>query len=188
MRAPLLVLTLVLAALSTQFAAADTIKFTYSGVDINGVGAITSGSGYFSFRHGLRTVTLSDLYNFRFSQSTLHFDGNLRSTFVYRLANLIDFSAVITGSRFTSSLSLDTVATPGTNPIFLPESFHIISLARNDAYTANAFGDILTVGDARLTPEPTSIILVATGFLGIVSRIRKSRSPRDQKPPNVAVL
>jgi PEP-CTERM motif-containing protein len=192
-RAPLLVLTLVLAALSTQFAAADSIPFTtiafsYSGVDVNQIGATSSGFGVFVFRKGLRTVSLSDLVGFEFFQTTVLLgDIPVPSTFFYSLANLTDFSAVLTGSRFTSTLSLDTVATAGTNPVFAPESFHIIMLGRSGAFTSND-GETLTLGTAMLAPEPASIILVATGLLGIVSRIRKGRSPRDPEPPNVAVL
>ena len=185
MRVPLLVLTLLLVALSTEFAAASsiqftTVEFTYSGVDINGYGATSSGVGLLVFPKGLRTVSLSDLAAFYFSQTTtllgINPGENVASTFFYSLANLTDFSAVITGSVFTSALSLDTVATAGTNPGFNPESFHITSLAPRDAYTAAGTTFTLTLGTAKLVqlvPEPTSIILVATGLLGIMGRIRK---------------
>lgn len=174
MRIPVLGLTLLLAALSTHFAAANsvpftTVDFTYSGVDINEIGATSSGFGVFVFPTGLKTVSLSNLVFFFFSQTTVLLgDQPVSSTFSYGLANLTDFSA----SLFKSTLTLDTVATAGTNPNFSPESFHIISLAPGGAYTANAFGATLTVGTV-LVPEPTSIILVSTGLLGIMGRIRK---------------
>lgn len=183
MRIPLFVLTLLLGVLSTEFAAADsiqftTVKFTYSGVDVTGIGAISSGFGIFEFPKGLKTVSLSDLVFFDFFQTTtlLGIDpsGNVPSTFFYFLANLTDFSAVLTGSVFTSALSLDTVATAGSNPAFGPESFHIVSLASNDAHTASSV--TLTVGTVEIVPEPTSIILVATGLLGSIGRIRKKLS------------
>jgi hypothetical protein len=178
MRTFTLVLALLLVSLSTEFAAAhsvgfETIEFTYSGVDINGGGATSSGLGIFVFPTGLKTVSLSNLVAFDFFQTTtLLGDKPVSSTFFYSLANLIDFSAVMTGTVFTSSLSLDTTATAGTNPVFGPESFHIISLAPQSAFTAS--GTPLTQGTVQLVPEPTSILLVATGLLGITGRIRKS--------------
>ncbi len=180
MRVPVLGLTLLLAMLSTQFAGANsvqftTVDFTYSGVDVNGIGATSSGFGVFVFPKGLKTVSLSDVVFFEFFQTTVLLgEKPVSSTFSYSLANLTDFSAVITGTLFSSSLSLDTVATAGTYATFAPEAFHIISLAPGGAYTtAYAFGDTLTVGTVKLVPEPTSIILVATGLLGIIGRIRK---------------
>jgi PEP-CTERM motif-containing protein len=176
MRIPVLGLTLLLAALSTQFAAANsvaftTVNFTYSGVDVNEIGATSLGFGVFAFPKGLKTVSLSDLVFFSFYQTTtLLEDQPVSSTFSYGLTNLTDFSA----SLFKSTLTLDTVATAGTDLGFAPESFHIISLAPGGAYTASADGATLTVGTV-LVPEPTSIILVSTGLLGIMGRIRKRR-------------
>jgi hypothetical protein len=189
MRTSMLVLTLLLVSLvslSTEFAVADSVNFegvafTYSGGGIDAEGAISSGFGFFVFPSDLKTVSLSNLVSFEFSQTTtlLGIDpsGNVSSTFSYSLANLTDFSAVITGTVFTSSLSLDTTATAGTSLVFGPESFHIISLSPNSAFTAagNTGNNTLTLGTIQLVPEPTSILLFATGLLGISSRIRKGR-------------
>jgi len=182
MRTPILVVILLLVSLSTKFAAAhsvgfESIKFTYSGVDINGFGAISSGVGIFVFPIGLKTITLSDLVGFQFFQTTtLLGDNPVSSTFFYTLTSLTDFSAVITGTVFTSSLSLNTTETTGSNPVFAPESFHIISLTPQGAFTATG-GTTLTQGTAQLVPEPASIVLIATGLLGIASRTRKGRPP-----------
>jgi hypothetical protein len=186
MRTSMTVLTLILVSLSTEFAVANSVglegvAFTYSGVDVEEIGAVSSGFGFFVFPSDLKTVSLSNLVSFEFSQTTtlLGIDpsGNVSSTFSYSLANLTDFSAVITGTVFTSSLSLDTTATAGTSLVFGPESFHIISLSPNGAFTAagNTGNNTLTLGSIQLVPEPTSILLFATGLLGISSRIRKGR-------------
>jgi hypothetical protein len=178
-------LALLLVFLSTEFAFADpfgleTLEFTYSGGDIQDIGAISSGIGYLVFSSGLKTVSLSNVLAFEFFQTTtllgINPSDNISSTFFYSLADLTDFSAVITGTVFTSSLSLDTTATAGTNPAsFGPESFHIISLSPKGAFTASGFGGTLTVGTVQLAPEPTSILLVATGLLAITDRIRKGK-------------
>jgi hypothetical protein len=186
MRTSMTVLTLILVSLSTEFAVANSVglegvAFTYSGVDVEEIGAVSSGFGFFVFPSDLKTVSLSNLVSFEFFQTTtlLGIDpsGNVSSTFSYSLANLTDFSAVITGTVFTSSLSLDTTATAGTSLVFGPESFHIISLSPNSAFTAagNTGNNTLTLGSIQLVPEPTSILLFATGLWAISGRIRKGR-------------
>lgn len=178
-------LALLVVSLSTEFAVADSVGleavyFKYSGVDVYfESGATSSGFGYLAFPSDLKTVSLSNLVAFEFFQTTtlpgIDPSENVSSTFFYSLASLTDFSAVITGTVFTSSLSLDTIATAGTSAVFGPESFHIISLSPQSAFTADTFGSALTVGTVQLTPEPTSILLVATGLLGIAGRMRRSR-------------
>jgi len=68
-------LVLLLVSLSTGFAFADsagleTLYFTYSGADIEDIGAISSGVGYLAFPSGLKTVSLSNVVAFEFFQTT----------------------------------------------------------------------------------------------------------------------
>jgi len=85
--------------------------------------------------------------------------------------DLIDFSATLAGPRLTS-LSLDTVATPGT--IFsAPESFHVTSLLDPFGAHTQIDGNAITTGTVTLIPEPGTLGLMGTGLTGILALVRK---------------
>jgi hypothetical protein len=164
------VLVLLLTALGTTFAAADSIEFIYNGP--GGPDATATGFGFITFNHGLKTLSLSNLTAFQFVQTTVFDISGITVTFFYTTNDLIDFSATLAGPRLTS-LSLDTVATPGT--IFsAPEAFHVTSLFDLDgAYTTGNVGIVLTQGSVTLIPEPGTLGLMGTGLIGILALVRK---------------
>jgi hypothetical protein len=172
MRTRLCVLVLLLTALSTTFAAADEIRFIYNG-PLSDSG-IATGRGSFSFPHGLTTVSLADVTGFFFVQTFVFDISEVSETFVYNTNDLIGFSATLTGSALTSTLSLDTVATASSLPGLAPESFHVISLALPyGAYTAVGTGEVVTQGPVTLVPEPDTLVLIGTGLIGILPFVRK---------------
>jgi hypothetical protein len=170
MRIQLCVLILLLTALSTTFAAADEIRFSYDG---RGDSTTATGFGSFVFPHGLTTVSLSDVTGFSFFE-TLVFSGE-SFTFFYNTNDLINFSAMLTGSALTS-LSLDTAAT-APRPLFLaPQSFHVTALGPVPfgAYTTVGTGfEIVTDGPVTVVPEPGTLGLMGTGFIFISALVRK---------------
>jgi len=161
---------ILLTALSTTFAAADEIRFIYKG---GGDSGDATGFGAFAFPHGLTTVSLSDITGFFFVQTFVFSISEISSTFVYNTPDLIGFSATLTGSALTSTLSLDTVGTVGSNPNLVPVSFHVISLAPFGAYTAVGTGEVVTTGTVTLVPEPGTLVLIGTGLMGLLPFFRK---------------
>ena len=95
----------LLVFLSTEFAFADPFGLETLNArqgSMQDIGTISSGIGYLVFSVGLKTVSLSNVLAFEFFQTTtllgINPSDNISSTFFYSLADLTDFSAVITGT------------------------------------------------------------------------------------------
>jgi len=170
MRIRLCVFVLLLTALSTTFAVADEIRFIYNALCCENQTA--TGFGAFAFPHGLTTVSLSDLTGFQFEETQVFDISEVASTFDFTINDLTDFSATLTGSALTSTLSLDTIAKAGTLTNLVPQSFHVTSLALFGAYT-DVDGTHATQGTVTLVPEPGTLGLIGTGLIGILPWVRK---------------
>jgi hypothetical protein len=152
-------------------ARADTIDFTYTGVitpDTGTFGLVT-GSGSFSYSGSPILVTLADLTSFSF-EDTFNPNGFPPATFTYALADVTSFASIV-GGGYVFYLGLGTDFTGGSNPgDYAPEAFYVSSLLPLGAgtYAGEELTSIGTVcvQPTSVTPEPASLLLLATVLLG----------------------
>jgi hypothetical protein len=168
-----------LAAFSTGSAHAQTFDMSYTGADGGGdytTGA--SGSGSFTL-DGLGNVTA---FTFTLDQYYNNVGTPETDVFTYGLADLStapgsSFAATTSGDTVTS-LSFLTDQQPG---YWTPSSqFQVSDLLSGDAKSFDFDAGNLTVGtlvvsaDNTPIPEPASMLVLATGLLGLAAARRKA--------------
>lgn len=173
-----------LAALAMAMSAqATTVTLSYNGLGEAGSwapGAVATGTGYLEFAQSSNytgALTLADLSAFQF---TLQFTyGGATDVLTYSLADLEDFSALLSGGAF-SSFSLLTLFADAQHNWGM--ALEVLGLDAGEASTFNF--DIpgsLSVGDfsAALTPasdvpEPGMLSLLAVAGLGAAAARRRA--------------
>ena len=176
-----LALAVCSAALLPVHAKADTLtyNFTYSGVGTYTPSETATGSGSITFNFSaLGAGGLSDISAFSFTD-TLVTPSNGTSSFTYGLANLNSASEVFGGTLanpILTNIQLQTKYLAGTNSTFGNVDFNLAYsgvTADSTASLSTAFlpdfttgGGTMTIAPAAATPEPSSILLLATGLAG----------------------
>ena len=177
------ILAASLAAFSTGSAHAQTFDMSYTGAD-GGFGFTTGASGSGSFTlDGLGNVTA-----FTFTLDQYNNIGGTPETdvFTYGLADLFTAGPGGTDNSFAATISGDSVTalsflTDSQAGYWTPDSqFQVSDLANGDANSFNSDVGNLTVGtlvvsaETTPVPEPASMLVLATGLLGLAAARRRS--------------
>ncbi|HEY6376698.1 MAG TPA: PEP-CTERM sorting domain-containing protein [Edaphobacter sp.] len=181
--------TVAAVLITSRPAYADTITFNYTTFPPPKPSPF-SGSGSFVYNGSPSSLTLASLTGFTFTDTFNLVPPTFTSNFTYSLADLISFSATLSGDTLVT-LSLQTGFEPGDNPIrdpngrpiFAPESFTVTNLDFGGSTTQDN-GRVGLTSTGRVTqtgssvssspvPEPSALAFFGIGILSLTGAARR---------------